>query len=82
MLSIGVKELLEAGVHFGHQTRRWNPKMKPFIFDARNGIQINSTQLIQLLDNASIQVSNKRFCVEARLRGKVCTMQRTDYQGR
>jgi small subunit ribosomal protein S2 len=40
MLSIGVKELLEAGVHFGHQTRRWNPKMKQFIFDARNGIHI------------------------------------------
>ncbi|NOS68772.1 MAG: 30S ribosomal protein S2 [Verrucomicrobia bacterium] len=40
MLSIGVKELLEAGVHFGHQTKRWNPKMKPFIFDARNGIHI------------------------------------------
>lgn len=40
MLSIGVKELLDAGVHFGHQTRRWNPKMKPFIFDARNGIHI------------------------------------------
>jgi len=32
--------LLEAGVHFGHQTKRWNPKMKPFIFDARNGIHI------------------------------------------
>jgi small subunit ribosomal protein S2 len=40
VLSIGVKELLEAGVHFGHQTKRWNPKMKPFIFDARNGIYI------------------------------------------
>ena len=40
MISIGIKELLEAGVHFGHQTRRWNPKMKPFIFDARNGIHI------------------------------------------
>ena len=38
MSTIGVKELLEAGVHFGHQTKRWNPKMKPFIFDARNGI--------------------------------------------
>ncbi len=35
MLSIGVKELLDSGVHFGHQTKRWNPKMKPFIFDAR-----------------------------------------------
>ncbi|HOA62371.1 MAG: 30S ribosomal protein S2 [Verrucomicrobia bacterium] len=40
MISVGIKELLEAGVHFGHQTRRWNPKMKPFIFDARNGIHI------------------------------------------
>ena len=40
MLSIGLKELLEAGVHFGHQTKRWNPKMKPFIFEARNGIHI------------------------------------------
>lgn len=40
MISIGVKELLEAGVHFGHQTKRWNPKMKRFIFDARNGIYI------------------------------------------
>ncbi len=40
MISIGVKELLDAGVHFGHQTKRWNPRMKPFIFDARNGIHI------------------------------------------
>ena len=40
MIAIGVKELLDAGVHFGHQTKRWNPKMKPFIFDARNGIHI------------------------------------------
>src|SRR5438309_10607002 len=40
MISIGIKELLDAGVHFGHQTKRWNPKMKKFIFDARNGIHI------------------------------------------
>ncbi len=40
MLEPKIKELLEAGVHFGHQTRRWNPKMKPFIFTARNGIYI------------------------------------------
>lgn len=39
-----MKELLEAGVHFGHQTRRWNPKMKPFIFGARNGIYIIDLQ--------------------------------------
>src|SRR5438046_1068959 len=40
VLSIGIKELLESGVHCGHQTRRWNPRMKKFIFDARNGIYI------------------------------------------
>lgn len=37
---ISVKELLEAGAHFGHQTRRWNPKMKPYIFEERNGLYI------------------------------------------
>lgn len=40
MIDPRIKQLLEAGVHFGHQTRRWNPKMKPFIFTARNGIYI------------------------------------------
>ena len=40
MTSIAIKDLLEAGVHFGHQTRRWNPKMKPYIFGTRNGIYI------------------------------------------
>jgi len=40
MADIGLDQLLEAGVHFGHQTRRWNPKMKPFIFTQRNGIHI------------------------------------------
>jgi len=39
-----MKQLLEAGVHFGHQTRRWNPKMKPYIFGARNGIHIIDLQ--------------------------------------
>lgn len=41
---ISMKQLLEAGVHFGHQTRRWNPKMKPFIFGSRNGIYIIDLQ--------------------------------------
>ncbi len=40
MAYVKVKELLEAGVHFGHQTKRWNPKMKPYIFGAKNGIYI------------------------------------------
>jgi len=42
--NISMKELLEAGVHFGHQTRRWNPKMKPYIFGSRNGIHIIDLQ--------------------------------------
>jgi len=42
--SINMKELLESGVHFGHQTRRWNPKMKPYIFGSRNGIHIIDLQ--------------------------------------
>ncbi|NPA39068.1 MAG: 30S ribosomal protein S2 [Thermodesulfobacteria bacterium] len=44
MAHITMKQLLEAGVHFGHQTRRWNPKMKPFIFGERNGIHIIDLQ--------------------------------------
>ena len=44
MSYVAMKELLEAGVHFGHQTRRWNPKMKPYIFGARNGIYIIDLQ--------------------------------------
>ena len=41
---ISMKQLLEAGVHFGHQTRRWNPKMAPYIFTERNGIYIIDLQ--------------------------------------
>ena len=44
MGDISMKQLLEAGVHFGHQTSRWNPKMKPYIFGARNGIHIIDLQ--------------------------------------
>src|SRR5437868_10059939 len=44
MARVSMKQLLEAGVHFGHQTRRWNPKMRPFIFTERNGIHIIDLQ--------------------------------------
>lgn len=44
MAVISMKQLLEAGVHFGHQTRRWNPKMKKYIFTERNGIYIIDLQ--------------------------------------
>ncbi len=43
-MSVSLRDLLEAGVHFGHQTRRWNPKMKPFIYGAKNGIHIIDLQ--------------------------------------
>src|SRR5437763_17092669 len=53
MAFVGMKQLLEAGVHFGHQTRRWNPKMKPFIYTERNGIHIIDLQkTVTLLDKA------------------------------
>ena len=48
-----MRQLLEAGVHFGHQTQRWNPKMGPFIYGARNGIHImDLTQTVPMLDQA------------------------------
>jgi small subunit ribosomal protein S2 len=60
-----MKELLEAGVHFGHQTKRWNPKMKPYIFGARNGIYIIDLQkTVRLFKNAY------NFIVEATKAGE------------
>jgi small subunit ribosomal protein S2 len=54
---IQMKTLLEAGVHFGHQTRRWNPKMKPFIFTERNGIHIiDLQQTVRKLEDAMVYV--------------------------
>jgi small subunit ribosomal protein S2 len=44
-----MKQLLESGVHFGHQTRRWNPKMKPYIFTERGGIHIIDLQQTTVL---------------------------------
>ena len=55
MPQITMKELLEAGVHFGHQTRRWNPKMKPYVFGARNGIYIIDLQ--KTLDKAKTAIT-------------------------
>ena len=49
MTQVGIKELLEAGVHFGHQTRRWNPKMRRFIFGERGGIHIIDLQQTERL---------------------------------
>ena len=53
MSVISMKQLLEAGVHFGHQTRRWNPKMAPYIYTERNGIHIIDLQKsVGLVDDA------------------------------
>ena len=54
-----MRQLLEAGVHFGHHTRRWNPKMRPFIFGVRNGVHILDLQQTQpLLQAALIEIRN------------------------
>jgi small subunit ribosomal protein S2 len=62
--AISMKQLLEAGVHFGHQTKRWNPKMKPFIFGARNGIYI-----IDLQKTVGLARNALRFVSDAAARG-------------
>ena len=50
---VSMKQLLEAGVHFGHQTRRWNPKMAPYIFTERNGIYIIDLQkTVKMIEDA------------------------------
>ena len=54
LTGLTLKDLFDAGLHFGHQTKRWNPKMKPYIFDKRNGIHIiDLTQTVTLLDEAA-----------------------------
>lgn len=59
MSAISMKQLLEAGVHFGHQTRRWNPKMAPYIFTARNGIHIIDLQKsVNKVDEAYNAIAN------------------------
>ena len=59
MAVVSMKQLLEAGVHFGHQTRRWNPKMAPYIFTERNGIYIIDLQkTVKKLEDAYMFVRN------------------------
>jgi len=54
---IDIKQLLEAGVHLGHKTLRWNPKMKKFIFGEKNSIHIiDLTQTVEFIKNALVQV--------------------------
>src|SRR5256885_16999467 len=67
---ITMRQLLEAGVHFGHQTKRWNPKMKPYIFGARNGIYIVDLQ-------KTVRLARERS--EERRVGKECRSRWSPY---
>jgi small subunit ribosomal protein S2 len=74
---IGIKELLEAGVHFGHQTRRWNPKMRRFIFGERDGIYI-----IDLLQTEALLQNARNFASELARRGGTVLFVGTKKQAR
>ena len=65
MATVTMKELLEAGVHFGHQVRRWNPKMKEYIFGERNGIYIIDLQKTQRLFKEAV-----KFVTQQAIEGK------------
>ncbi len=59
MTTVSMRDMLQAGVHFGHQTRYWNPKMKPFIFGARNGVHIiNLEHTVPMFNEALAFISN------------------------
>jgi small subunit ribosomal protein S2 len=77
MAYVTMKELLEAGVHFGHQTKRWNPKMKPYIFGARNGIYI-----IDLQRTVRMFKTAYDFIIETVARGKSVLFVGTKKQAR
>jgi small subunit ribosomal protein S2 len=74
---VGIRELLEAGVHFGHQTRRWNPKMRRFIHGERGGIYI-----IDLLKTEALLAQAQRFAAEVANRGGTVLFVGTKKQAR
>ncbi len=77
MAQVGIAELLEAGVHFGHQTRRWNPKMRRFIHGERNGIYI-----IDLLKTSALLEQSQRFVDTVARRGGTVLFVGTKKQAR
>ncbi|HLH66290.1 MAG TPA: 30S ribosomal protein S2 [Solirubrobacteraceae bacterium] len=77
MAEIGIKELLEAGVHFGHQTRRWNPKMRRFIYGERDGIYI-----IDLLQTEELLRRAREFASDVARRGGTVLFVGTKKQAR
>ena len=77
MAEVGIKELLEAGVHFGHQTRRWNPRMRRFIYGEREGIHI-----IDLLQTEELLKKATEFVTEVAAKGGVVLFVGTKKQAR
>jgi small subunit ribosomal protein S2 len=77
MADVGIKELLEAGVHFGHQTRRWNPRMRRFIYGEREGIHI-----IDLLQTEQLLKQATDFVTEVAAKGGVILFVGTKKQAR
>jgi len=77
MAEVGIRELLEAGVHFGHQTRRWNPRMRRFIFGEREGIHI-----IDLLQTEELLKQATEFVTEVAAKGGVILFVGTKKQAR
>jgi small subunit ribosomal protein S2 len=77
MAEVGIAELLEAGVHFGHQTRRWNPKMRRFLFGERNGIYI-----IDLIQTQAMLRQAQEFSEDVARRGGVVLFVGTKKQAR
>jgi small subunit ribosomal protein S2 len=77
MADVGIKELLEAGVHFGHQTRRWNPRMRRFIYGEREGIHI-----IDLLQTEELLKQATQFVTEVAAKGGVVLFVGTKKQAR
>ena len=77
MADVGIKELLEAGVHFGHQTRRWNPRMRRFIHGERDGIHI-----IDLLQTEQLLKQARDFVTEVAAKGGVILFVGTKKQAR
>ena len=66
MSVVSMRKLLEAGVHFGHQTRRWNPKMKPYIYTSRNNVYIiNLEKTLEKLDIAYAAMKDIRNFINA-----------------
>jgi small subunit ribosomal protein S2 len=77
MAEPGIKELLEAGLHFGHQTRRWDPRMRPYIFGERDGIHI-----IDLLQTEHLLAEARRFAAEVASKGGTILLVGTKKQAR